>query len=426
MRRPRFGWYGDDFTGATDTLAALAQGGLSSMLFLRVPTAEQLASVGPLDAIGIAGAARSMSPEDMKAELEPVGRFFAETNVPVLLYKCCSTFDSAPHIGSIGAAVGVLKPFFPNPFLPIVGGQPSIGRYCLFSNLFAAAGTGREVARIDRHRTMMRHPVTPMGEADLRLHLAKQGMERIGAVHFPAYSQGGLDNLIDAELASNTDSILFDVAEAAHLPLIGEAIWQRAEQSPLLAIGASSVAQALVAHWGEDGNPLPKLAPAKGPVFVLAGSLSPVTRRQVEHARSYEAVAGDAVRLIGDEAYRNGLLDDFAARLAAGRNVLFYTAPETAGAADTSLSAETAKATARLLAALLERQPLRRVGVAGGDTSSHAVKELGAWGLSYRTAIAPGVTVSIVHSDNPALSGMEIMLKGGQMGPDDIFERLLG
>lgn len=49
---PRFGWYGDDFTGATDTLAVLAQAGLRSMLFMGVPSAQALVAAGPLDAIG--------------------------------------------------------------------------------------------------------------------------------------------------------------------------------------------------------------------------------------------------------------------------------------------------------------------------------------------------------------------------------------
>lgn len=54
------------------------------------------------------------------------------------------------------------------------------------------------------------------------------------------------------------------------------------------------------------------------------------------------------------------------------------------------------------------------------------MRGLGCWGLSYRTALAPGVTVSRTHGDDPAVDGIELMLKGGQMGPDDLFERLLG
>ncbi|WP_228468490.1 four-carbon acid sugar kinase family protein, partial [Achromobacter denitrificans] len=49
---PRVAWYGDDFTGATDTLAEVSRAGLRSLLFLGVPTAQQLRRAGALDAIG--------------------------------------------------------------------------------------------------------------------------------------------------------------------------------------------------------------------------------------------------------------------------------------------------------------------------------------------------------------------------------------
>src|SRR5450759_443981 len=127
--RPILGWYGDDFTGATDTLATVAHAGWRVLLFMGVPTPSHLAAVGPLDAIGIAGAARAMGPEAMQAELAPVGRYCAEAGVPVLHYKVCSTFDSAPTIGSIGTAIKALRPHVANAFVPIVGGQPNIGRY---------------------------------------------------------------------------------------------------------------------------------------------------------------------------------------------------------------------------------------------------------------------------------------------------------
>jgi uncharacterized protein YgbK (DUF1537 family) len=34
--------------------------------------------------------------------------------------------------------------------------------------------------------------------------------------------------------------------------------------------------------------------------------------------------------------------------------------------------------------------------------------------------------VSTLHSDDPSLDGLELMLKGGQMGNEDVFERLIG
>jgi len=74
---------------------------------------------------------------------------------------------------------------------------------------------------------------------------------------------------------------------------------------------------------------------------------------------------------------------------------------------------------------VIRQVPLRRVGIAGGDTSSQAVKALGPWALTHQATPAPGVALCQVHSDNPALHGMELMLKGGQMGPPELFEHLV-
>ena len=443
MAAPLLAWYGDDFTGATDTLATLHQAGLRALLFLGVPDAARRQAAaqalgGPLQAVGIAGAARAMDPAAMEAELQPVGAFFASLRAPVLHYKVCSTFDSAPDIGSIGKAVRVLRRHVANPLVPIVGGQPSLGRYCSFSNLFAAAGRGGAVERIDRHPTMSRHPVTPMAEADLRRHLALQALAPVAAMHAPAWLQDAQQQRTQlAQLgAAQPAAVLLDLTDDAQLPHIGRLLWEQACLQPLLAVGPSSVAQALAAHWLASGtiagatSAAAPLEPAGAPVFTFAGSLSPVTAAQVRAARSYQplALSASALREPGGQAQA---VRQVSAALQAGRHVLAFTAPADGQVPDTRDATAVAQASAQLVrAVVLERaqagQPLARVGIAGGDTSSHTALALGLWGLSCRATLGAGVTVSTAHSDDPALDGMALMLKGGQMGGQDVFERLLG
>ncbi len=420
----RLGWYGDDFTGATDTLATVAQAGLRALLFMGVPTAAQLQRAGALDAIGIAGAARAMAPDAMRAELEPVGRFFAQMRVPVLHYKVCSTFDSAPEVGSIGVAVHALRQHVENRFVPIVGGQPSLGRYCVFGHLFARAGSDPVVHRIDRHPTMSRHPVTPMQESDLRLHLAQQGLQPVQAIDYRVYAQplASQEMALDAALADSPAAVLMDASRPEDLQAVGQLVWRRAQQARLLAVGPSSVVQALATQWPHaTAATAAPLAAAQGPVFVLAGSLSPVTAQQVRAAVSYEQVPVDVAALVQGGAAQ-ALADRLGALLRAGRSVLAVTAGSASGGATAHAVAQ---AGGRLLARVLAQVPLRRIGIAGGDTSSLAVQSLAAWGLSYRASLSPGVALCQLHSEQPALDGLEIMLKGGQMGPDDLFERLL-
>ena len=246
---PRIAFYGDDFTGATDTLATAAQGGVRTLLFLRVPTAEMMAAAGDLDCIGIAGASRSMTPVDMENELRPVAACFAHVGAPVIHYKTCSTFDLSPAIGNIAVALRVLSEKIPGRYIPIVGGQPNIGRYCVFGNLFAAAEAGGPLLRIDRH-PMARHPVTPMTESDLRLHIERQGLKPVRSVPYPAYEMAldGLEDIVEREV-EGAAVILFDVSRPADLAAIGRVIWREAKQRRLVAAGPSGVTQALCAHW---------------------------------------------------------------------------------------------------------------------------------------------------------------------------------
>lgn len=427
----RLSWYGDDFTGASDTLATLAAAGLRALLFPRVPSPAELERAGPLDALGIAGIARSLAPEAMRAELAPVAACFKQLNAPVTHYKCCSTFDSAPLAGNLAVGAGALRHAGHQPWLPIVGGQPSLGRYCVFSELYATASAGGEVHRIDRHPTMSRHPVTPMIEADLRRHLARQGLARMGTIDIRQLdnsSDEALDTALHAQLQENPDALLFDTSRHEHLARIGRLLWKAACTQPLLALGASSVAQALITHWQREGmattTPPPSVLPAAGPVFLLVGSLSPVTAAQVrEGAQGYEQVALPVQALVSEPEAVERLATHCATILSKGRSVLAQThaTPGTKMA-----PAEVAQASARLLARVLALAPqTRRVGVAGGDTSSYALRTLDPWALRWAGSLAPGVPLLRLHARAPSLEGMEIMLKGGQMGSPDVFQRLL-
>ena len=432
-QQTRLAFYADDFTGATDTLSTLARAGYRTLLFLRIPTPQQLQDAGALDCLGIAGAARAMNGQEQDAELETAGQFLRQIAAPVTHYKTCSTFDSSPDIGSIGRAVRTLrKQLGAGDFVPIVGGQPNLGRYCVFGNLFAAFQTGGAAFRIDRHPTMSRHPVTPMHEADLRLHLAEQGLSQLGLVQYPSYEldEPELDQLLQQTIADHPDGVLFDVGASAHLVKVGRAIWQRASEQSLLAVGASSVAQALIAHWeasgtGVDSTQSKSIATAEGPVFVMSGSRSPVTAGQIAAATSYERIPMEAAVLCEDAgAAYESILARVVAGLSEGRHVLAYVADTPAQGRVVGAS-ELAQACGRFLARVLAASQPRRVGVAGGDTSSLALKTLDAWGLSYEGQIDPGAALCRIHSDLDYLSGVEIMLKGGQMGSDQVFEKLI-
>ena len=243
-------FYGDDFTGSTSVMEVLTFAGVPTVLFLDIPTAAQLAGFAGYRSIGIAGIARSQSPEWMEEHLPPIFKILAGLKAPISHYKICSTFDSAPQVGSIGQAIDLAAPIFGGAWYPLVVAAPAIGRYQAFGNLFAvAAGVGY---RLDRHPTMSCHPVTPMDEADVRRHLAKQTNKAMGLIDYLAIKRGEATEGLTQELAKGAEIVAIDVVDDETLAAAGRLIWEcRGER--LLAVGSQGLEYALVAHWRAAG-----------------------------------------------------------------------------------------------------------------------------------------------------------------------------
>jgi 3-oxoisoapionate kinase len=149
-KHPRllYTFYGDDFTGSTDVLEALGLHGVPAVLFTHLPDERDLLAFPECRAIGIAGESRSRDPKWMTENLPHIFARMRALGAPVNHYKVCSTFDSAPEVGSIGQAMELGRAALGAEFVPVVVAAPHLGRSVIFGNLFAAAEG--VVYRIDR------------------------------------------------------------------------------------------------------------------------------------------------------------------------------------------------------------------------------------------------------------------------------------
>ena len=100
-------FYGDDFTGSSDVMEAMASRGVRTVLFTRLPTPTELAPYADYEAIGLAGTSRSQSPAWMDENLPRVFAWLKQLGAAHCHYKVCSTFDSSPTVGSIGRAIDI-------------------------------------------------------------------------------------------------------------------------------------------------------------------------------------------------------------------------------------------------------------------------------------------------------------------------------
>ncbi|HKJ95337.1 MAG TPA: nucleotide-binding domain containing protein, partial [Gammaproteobacteria bacterium] len=236
--------------------------------------------------------------------------------------------------------------------------------------------------------------------------------------------------------------LLYDVLDDLSQRRAGELLWGRVDTGGgLFCAGSSGVEYALIAHWRQSGAIEP---PARSPtageseqVFVVSGSCSPVTAGQIGWAldNGFEGYPLDPAELLDPATAGNAVeraIAHCSGALAAGRSVVAYS---TIGAPDDrtralftedpeGFSHRLGQAQGRVLTETLRRTGVRRAVVAGGDTSGHAMQEMGAYALTTLAPIAPGSPLCTAHADDPDLDGLEIALKGGQVGREAYFEHV--
>jgi len=274
-------------------------------------------------------------------------------------------------------------------------GAPSLGRFCAFGHLFARCGDDATPYRLDRHPSMSKHPVTPMDEADLRVHLAKQTRRSIGLVDFTQL-QRGTPRLRDAR----SDIVLIDLLSDAELSVVGELLSQSR-----FVVGSSGVEAAVIGYWRTGLRTFASVTSA-GPILAVCGSCSPVTAGQMDWAL---ANGFTEVPFASETAVR-----DCTAALDTGRSVVLHSRD---ARTDHDIGAMLGRVTREVLSATR----VRRLLVAGGDTSGQVARALGIESLEMVGQLVRGSPLCRAAAPNSPADGIEVTFKGGQIGPVDFF-----
>ncbi len=434
-------WYGDDFTGAAAVMEVLTFAGLNAMLFLELPTDAQLARFPDLKGIGVASTARAQSPDWMDAELPPIFARLAALKPALTHYKVCSTLDSSPTIGSIGRAIEIGAAQFSPGAVPILIAAPQMRRYQSFGHLFA--GFGDRVYRLDRHPVMSRHPVTPMQESDVAQHIALQSDVLDAQCLSLEEISTGAALPTHAVRPDRISAITLDCIDDASELAVGQMVWAGREANPFV-VGSQGIEYALIRHWREAGLiadvPPPQSAGPADKMVVVSGSVSPTTAEQIAWAKQhgFANIAFDTTCVCAMEA---DLECEVARCIAASLDAMdqgldplvsstegpddptverFRQAVSESGHTMTGANQRVGEALGRILHQTLERSGARRAIVSGGDTSGHATRQLGLFALSALAPTIPGAALFQAHADG-AMDGLELALKGGQMGSYDYF-----
>lgn len=447
-------FYGDDFTGTTATAETLMQSGLPAVIFTEPPSLSYLQEHFPgVRAVGISGIARTLPADRLQQTIEPIFLTLKSYHSLIYLYKVCSTFDSSAKVGSIGKAIELGIRLFSPEFVPVFPAAPRLKRFTVFGNHFAAMGDG-EIFRLDRHPSMANHPVTPMKDADLGRHLARQTRLKIGLVNILDIEAGvqRINARIDAHIAAGSPIIFFDCLSDKHLDTICQTVFDRCYgKNPGFFVGSQEMGYGLVKALARQ-NLVPYSIPGKtntaegsdkGPILVLSGSCAIVSGDQIKWAKAhgFADAAVQAENLLDSEkkeAEKEKIVSGASRELAAGRSVIVHTA---AGPEDERIGAMRTKAAqlslpeteanrilgiglGEIAQEILRRSDVKRLVVAGGDTTGRIQKFLQIKALQVAKPIGMGAPLCYVYSERPQINGLEVAFKGGQVGEADYFNQV--
>ena len=412
---PLLGAIADDATGATDLCSTLVREGMRTVQTIGVAREVELPET---DAVVISLKSRTAPAADAVAWSLEALAWLRELGVQQVFFKYCSTFDSTPA-GNIGPVADALLDELGADITVVCPAHPANGRTLYQGHLFVGD-------RLLNESGLEHHPLNPMTDPDLRRWLARQCEEPVGLVPWAIVCQGAaaLRKALDAAAARGERLAVVDAISEDDLLAIGDAC----AEAPLLT-GGSGIALGLPRNFIRQGLATGKgsaFQGADGPEAILAGSCSKATLQQIEvHRKDHPALQVEV------EAVMEGVVTPEA--LAAfvqgheGQAPLVYSSappekvralqethgPQAIAAALDALFAETA--------ARLVYDGVRRLVVAGGETSGAVVSALSLDALAIGPEIDPGVP-ALAAADGRLLA---LALKSGNFGAPDFFAKAL-
>ena len=414
----------DDYTGASDLANTLSKEGVRTIQTIGVP--DDALALPDADAVVVSLKSRSIPADEAVAQSLAAYEWLKGWGASHVLFKVCSTFDSTDE-GNIGPVTDALRIATGAAIVPVTPAFPETGRTVYTGHLFVGGVPLNESPLKD-------HPLNPMTDSDLKRVLARQSAGRVGLVPLKDVAAGA-----DA-VSSRLEQLALEGRTAAIVDAVFdrdlEAVGIAAAALPLstgasglgLGLARALIADGRVLRQQSDGAAL--AAGIGGHAAVVAGSCSKATLEQIAIAEGQMPVLRlSAERLVTHpEAEVAAALEWAKARLASGPVLIAASgAPEQVAevqarfgrhAAGVAIEHGTAAISEGLVAA-----GVRRLVLAGGETSGASVDRLKIPAFLVGPEIAPGVP--LLRTEGQPGEPMVLALKSGNFGGPDFFAKAL-
>ena len=416
------GCIADDYTGASDLANTLTRCGLRTVQTIGIPSDEL--ALPDVDAVVVSLKSRSIEAELAVSRSRTADKWLRGRGAEHVLFKICSTFDST-DAGNIGPVMDALRADSGDAMVLVTPAFPETGRTVYQGNLFVGAVPLNE-------SPLRHHPLNPMHDSNLVRVLARQSKTRISLVDLADIARG--KDAVRARLAELSGkgfgAAIADAVFERDLETIGKVALDHR-----LSVGASGFGLGLARALVASGRIKPGAsnavsgAPLGGPAACLAGSCSQATLQQIACAEQVMPVLHldpDQVVRGKDEAQR--ALAWARERLKDGAILIASSStPDQVAALQASHGRDAAghaieQAMADIAEGLLQ-SGVRRLVVAGGETSGAVVDRLRIPGFLVGAEIAAGVPV--LRAVGAKNGEMLLALKSGNFGGPEFFSDAL-
>jgi uncharacterized protein YgbK (DUF1537 family) len=412
------GCIADDYTGASDLANTLTRAGLRTVQTIGVP-ADDLA-LPEVDAVVVSLKSRSIEAGLAVSRSRAAEKWLRGRGVAHVLFKICSTFDST-DAGNIGPVMDALRADGGESIVLVTPAFPETGRTVYQGNLFVGSVPLNESPLKD-------HPLNPMHDSNLVRVLGRQSKTPVGLVDLSTVTRGV--DAVRARLAELLDkgigAAIIDAVFDRDLETIGLVAAQHR-----LSVGASGIglglARALVSTGRVKSAPPSSESGAAvgGAAVCLAGSCSQATLQQIAKAESVMPVLRlNPDSIVTGRGETERALAWAKPRLADGPVLIASSAtPNDVAALQERHGRDAAgHAIEQAMADIAEslvKSGVRRLIVAGGETSGAVVDRLEIPGFLVGAEIAAGVPV--LRAVGAEAGDMLLALKSGNFGGPEFF-----
>ncbi|TAX68961.1 four-carbon acid sugar kinase family protein (plasmid) [Rhizobium ruizarguesonis] len=413
----------DDYTGASDLANTLTKNGLRTVQTVGIP--DPALALPDVDAVVVSLKIRSVPASDAVVAAASAERWLRQLGAGHVLYKICSTFDST-DAGNIGPVTEALSDAAGGGIVLVTPAFPETGRTVYLGHLFVGGQPLNESPLKD-------HPLNPMHDANLVRVLTRQSRNAVGLVDLTtiAAGPGAVKARLDAFRTAGITAVIADAIFERDLETLGEVALETPVSTGASGLGLG-LARALVRSGrisSGGATTTDAIRPVGGLSAIVAGSCSKATLHQLDIAeRSMPVLRLDPERLLAGPDEIAAAISWAGDRISAGPVVIAASAaPETVSRLQSLYGREASghaieTATSIIATELVERG-VRRLVVAGGETSGAAVDRLAIPAFLIGPEIAPGVPV--LRTVGNAQGDMLLALKSGNFGGEDFFTAAL-